>query len=50
MATSKSTSRNTRNLNLESFSNIELFWTHIGLDLDMLGIARKLVKDVIQFW
>jgi hypothetical protein len=41
-------SKNTRKLSLYPILNIELFPTHTELELGVLGVAGKLVKDVIQ--
>jgi hypothetical protein len=30
--------------------NIELFQIHTELELGMLGVAKKLVKDVVYSW
>jgi hypothetical protein len=48
MAPSTSSSKNIEKLNLQPISNIELFLTHIELELGIFGIARKLVKDVVH--
>jgi hypothetical protein len=48
MATSRSSSKITKKLNLQPISNTELFPTHKKLELDVLGFAKKLVKDVIH--
>ena len=50
VAPSMCSSKNTINLSLHPVSNIELFPTHMELELDVLGVARKLVKDVVQLW
>jgi hypothetical protein len=50
MATPWSSSKTTRKLNLQPISNIELFPAHVELELGMLGVAGKLVKDVIHLW
>jgi hypothetical protein len=50
MATSKSSSKITRKLNLQLNSNIELFPTHMELKLAMLDVDRKLVKDIVNIW
>jgi hypothetical protein len=47
---SRSYSKKTRKLNLQSVLNIELFWTHTKTKLGVLGVARKLVKDDVQLW
>jgi hypothetical protein len=39
--------QNTRKLDLQLVTNIELFSTHIESELGMLGVAGKLVKDVV---
>jgi hypothetical protein len=44
----KNSSKNTKKLNLQPISNTELFPTHKKLELDVLGFAKKLVKDVIH--
>jgi hypothetical protein len=48
VATSRSSSKNTRKSNVQPIWNIELFRTHIGLELGMVGVAKKLVKDVVH--
>ena len=50
VATSMCSSKNTRKLSLYPILNIELFPTHTELRLDVLGVAGKLVKDVVQLW
>jgi hypothetical protein len=35
---------------INSILNIELFLNHTELELGVLGIVRKLVKNVIQLW
>jgi hypothetical protein len=47
---SRSSSKFIEKLNLQPVSNIELFLTHTKSELDVLGIARKLMKDVIHLW
>jgi hypothetical protein len=37
-------------LNLQYVSNIKLFPSHTKLALGVLGVARKLVKDVVHLW
>jgi hypothetical protein len=43
-------SKNTRKLSLHSILNIELFPTHTESKLGVLGVAGKLVKDIVQLW
>jgi hypothetical protein len=50
MAASRNFSKNTRKVNFQPVSNIELFPTHMELELSILGIARKLMKDVVHLW
>jgi hypothetical protein len=50
MAASRNSTKNTKNLNFQPVSYIGLFFTHIELELGMLGIAKKLLKDVIHLW
>jgi hypothetical protein len=50
MATSMCSSKNTRKLSLHSILNIELFPTHTESKLGVLGVAGKLVKDIVQLW
>jgi hypothetical protein len=52
MATFRSSSKNTKKLNSQSISNIDLFPIHMKseLGMGMLSIAKKLVKDVIHLW
>jgi hypothetical protein len=40
----RGSSKNTRKLHLHPILNIELFPTHIKLELDVLGVVRKIVK------
>jgi hypothetical protein len=35
-------------LNFQPNSKNELFLTHTGLELGVLGVARKLMKDVLH--
>jgi hypothetical protein len=44
MAAYRSSSKNTQILNLESILNKNSLWAHTESELDMLGIAGKLVK------
>jgi hypothetical protein len=46
----RGSSKNTRKLNLQSVLDIELFLTHTKSKFDVLGIVRKLVKDVVHPW
>jgi hypothetical protein len=46
MAASRS-SKKTRKLTLYPILNIVLFSTHTELELGMLGVARKLAKDIV---
>ena len=39
-----------KNLNFQPILNIELFLTHTKPELGVLGIAKKLVKDVVHLW
>jgi hypothetical protein len=41
-------SKNTRKLSLHPILIIELFPIHTELELGVLGVAGKLVKDVVQ--
>jgi hypothetical protein len=50
MVASRSSSKLKRILNLLPVLNIELFPTHTKSKLDLLGVARKLVRDVIHMW
>jgi hypothetical protein len=50
VATFKSSSNIIRKWNLQPISNIQLFPTHIESELGMLGIAEKLVKDIVHLW
>ena len=50
MAAFRSSLKIIEKLNLQPVSNIELFPIHAELELGVLGIARKLVKDVIYLW
>jgi hypothetical protein len=50
VAVSRSFSKNTRKLSLYTVFIMELFSIHVELEFGMLGIARKLVKNVIQLW
>jgi hypothetical protein len=49
MAASKNSQKVIRKLNLQHVLNIDLFPIHIVLELDMLCVARKLVKDIVHF-
>jgi hypothetical protein len=42
--------KNTYKLNFQPVSNIELFPIQTELELGVLGIAKKLVKDVVHPW
>jgi hypothetical protein len=44
VATSRSSSKNTRKLNIQAASNIKLFWTNTKSKLVVLGVAGKFVK------
>jgi hypothetical protein len=48
MAPFRSSSKIIRNLNLEPVSNIEIFPTRTKLELSVLCVTGKLVKDVIH--
>jgi hypothetical protein len=48
MATFGSSSENKEKSNLQPVSNIELFRTHKESELGVLGVAKKLVKDVLH--
>jgi hypothetical protein len=50
MAASRSSSKITRKLNLQLISNNPLPQMHTKSELGMLGVARKLVKDIIHLW
>jgi hypothetical protein len=50
MAASMSFSNITKKWNFQPILDIELFLIHLELELDMLGIARKLVKNVVYLW
>jgi hypothetical protein len=39
-----------KNLNFQPILNIELFLTHTKSELGVLGIAKKLVKNVVHLW
>ena len=43
-------SKNARKMILQPISNIELSQTHTQLELDMHGVAGKLMKDVVHLW
>jgi hypothetical protein len=47
MAAFRTSSKYTRKLNLRPISNIESFPTHMELELGVLGVARKIVRDVV---
>jgi hypothetical protein len=42
--------KNTKKMNFQPILNIELFLTHIKLELGVLGIIGKLVNDVVHLW
>jgi hypothetical protein len=46
----RSSSKNARKLNSQPILNIELFPIHMESKLGMLGVAEKLVKDVVPLW
>jgi hypothetical protein len=48
VAASMCSSKNTRKLSLHPILIIELFPIHTELELGVLGVAGKLVKDVVQ--
>jgi hypothetical protein len=48
MTTSRSSSKNTRNMNLQPVLNTHLPWAHKELGFGMLGVSRKLIKGVIK--
>jgi hypothetical protein len=48
MAVSKNSSKITETLNLQSILNIKLFLAQMELELGVLGIAGKLVKNVVH--
>jgi hypothetical protein len=48
MATCRNSSENTRKLSLQLVLNKNSPWVHMELELDMLGIAKKLVKYVVH--
>ena len=50
MATSRSSLKITKKNEFATRLNIELFPTHMELELDMLGVAKKLVKNVVHSW
>jgi hypothetical protein len=43
-------SKNARKMILQPVSNIELSQTHTQLELDVHGVAGKLMKDVVHLW
>jgi hypothetical protein len=47
---SRSISKNTRKLDLQLLLNLKLFHIHMKMKFGVLGVAGKLVKDVIQLW
>jgi hypothetical protein len=47
MATCRSSSKNTRNMNLILIFDETSTQTHMELELDVLGVHRKLVKYVV---
>jgi hypothetical protein len=44
----RSSLENTRKMNLQSILNKNSLWIHTELVFDMLGVAGKLVKYVVQ--
>jgi hypothetical protein len=46
--TSRRSSKNTRKLNSQSVLNIELFQNFTKMKLVVLGVAKKLVRDVVH--
>jgi hypothetical protein len=48
MAACRSSSENTRNMNLILVFNKNLPWAHIESEFDVLGVHRKLVKYVVH--
>jgi hypothetical protein len=50
MVASRSSSKITKKLNLQPILNIELFSTLIESELGVLGIVKKLAKDVVHLW
>jgi hypothetical protein len=50
MATCRSSSRNTRKMNLQSILNKKSRWDHMELGFDVLAIAKKLVKNEIYLF
>jgi hypothetical protein len=50
MVASWSPPQNTKKMILYPILITELFLTHTKLELGVLGIVGKLVKDVVQLW
>jgi hypothetical protein len=48
MAACRSSSKNTRKMNLQSILNENSPWAHTELELDVLGVAGKLIKYVVH--
>jgi hypothetical protein len=48
MVVCRSSSENTRKMNLQPILNKNSPWTHIELEFDVFGVARKLVKYVVH--
>ena len=46
----RSSLENTRKMNLQSILKKNSLWIHTELVFDMLGVARKLVKYVVQLF
>jgi hypothetical protein len=44
----KSSSKNTRKMDLQSILNKNSPWAHIELEFDVVGVARKLPKCVVH--
>jgi hypothetical protein len=50
MAACRSSSKNTRKMSLIPVFNKTSPWVHTELELDMLGVDRKLVKYVVHLF
>jgi hypothetical protein len=48
MAACRSSSKNTGKMNIKPILNKNSPWTHIELELDVLGVPGKLVKYVVH--